>query len=159
MEQSGFAKWLKIITIGIGMLGLLFYFVLLPDYGTGLVESYPEFSGFYWPWLLFAWVTSVPCYLCLLEYWKICYEIGIDNSFSEKNARSLKKISQFLILDSAIVFVGNVILFAMEMNHPGVALLMFFVVIAGVAVSVVAAALSHLVLKASVLEEDNSLTI
>ena len=45
------------------------------------------------------------------------------------------------------------------MNHPGVILMLLLVVFAGVAVAVAAAALSHLVKKAAVLQEESDLTI
>ena len=45
------------------------------------------------------------------------------------------------------------------MNHPGVILYSLIVVFAGVAVSVVSAALSHLVLKAALLQEESDLMV
>ena len=45
------------------------------------------------------------------------------------------------------------------MSHPGVALFSLIVVFAGVAVAVAAAALSYLVKKAAVLQEQSDLTI
>lgn len=45
------------------------------------------------------------------------------------------------------------------MNHPSIVLLSFFIEFFGVAVSVSAAALSHLVMKAAVLQEESDLTI
>ena len=45
------------------------------------------------------------------------------------------------------------------MNHPGVLLLSFAVDFAGVAASVFFAALSHLILKAAKMKEENDLTI
>ena len=45
------------------------------------------------------------------------------------------------------------------MNHPGVILYSLIVVFAGVAVSVASAALSHLVLKAALLQEESDLMV
>ena len=45
------------------------------------------------------------------------------------------------------------------MNHPGIILYSLIVVFAGVAISVAAATLSHLVLKAAKLQEENDLTV
>ena len=56
-------------------------------------------------------------------------------------------------------FVGNVILLFANMSHPGVALFSLLIVFSGVAVAVAAAALSHLVQKAAVLQEQSDLTI
>ena len=46
-----------------------------------------------------------------------------------------------------------------NMSHSGVALFSLLIVFAGVAVAVAAAALSHLVQKAAVLQEQSDLTI
>jgi hypothetical protein len=46
-----------------------------------------------------------------------------------------------------------------NISHPGVALASLIVVFFGVAVCVISAALSHLVMKAALLQEENELTI
>ena len=61
--------------------------------------------------------------------------------------------------DAAFFFVGNVLLFLLNMSHPSVALLSLGVVFVGIAVAVVAAVLSHLVQKAAVLQEQSDWTI
>ena len=47
----------------------------------------------------------------------------------------------------------------LEMNHPGIVLISLIVVFFGSAVAVAAAVLSHLVLKAALLQEQSDLTI
>ena len=47
----------------------------------------------------------------------------------------------------------------MNMNHPGIVLLAMVVVFAGIAVTVAAASLSHLVSRAADLQEQSDLTI
>lgn len=159
MEQSSLSKWLKSIAIGIGTIGLIIYFCIIPLWGKELVRANHELARCYFPWLIFIWITGIPCFLVLIEFWKICCEIGRDNSFSKQNINSLKRISQLLIIDSIILFVGNVILFFAHMNHLGVALIMLFIMFAGIAVAIGSASLSHLVLKAYKMKEENDLTI
>ena len=159
MEQKKLSWWLKGIVIGIGLCGGVVYGYVLPVMGQGLVQDYPEFSGWFWPWLLFLWLTAVPCYMVLLDGWKIASEIGADRSFSTKNARLLKRISILAAGDCAFFFAGNLVFFILNMNHPSVFLASIFVILGGVAVSVAAAVLSHLVYKAAGLQEENELTI
>jgi hypothetical protein len=45
------------------------------------------------------------------------------------------------------------------MNHPNIAIIMMFVMFGLIAVAVFAATLSHLILKASKMREENDLTI
>ncbi len=159
MEQKALSKWLKIIIIGVGICGLVGYFLVIPSFGQSLARQYPEFSGRYLPWLIFIWLTAIPCYIALFFGWKIAANIGADRSFSVENANLLKWISWLAAGDSIYFFAGNVALLLLGMSHPGVVLASLLVVFAGVAITVAAAALSHLVRKAAALQEESDLTI
>lgn len=159
MEQKGLATWLKIILVGVGICGLVVYFVVFPSYGESLVNDYPEFSNRFWPWLIFLWISGIPCYAVLLFGWKIATNIGRDQSFSNANAKYLKWIAWLAAGDGIFFFVGNIVLLFTNMSHPGIALFSLLVVFAGVAVAVASAVLSHLVQKAAVLQEQSDLTI
>ena len=159
MEQKALAKWLKLVLLGMGLCGLAVYFFIIPAYGASLRSLYPEFSNRFWPWLIFLWVSGVPCYVVLALGWRIAANIGRDASFSMDNARCLRHIALLAALDGAYFFLGNLILLFLNMSHPGVVLGSLLVVFAGAAVAVAAAALSHLVRKAALLQEENDLTI
>ena len=159
MEQKALSKWLKLILIGVAFCGLVVYFLVLPAFGQSIVHDYPEFSGWYYPWLIFLWVTGLPCYLALFYGWKIASNIGADRSFCEDNAKYLKWIAWLAAGDAGYFFAGNLVLGFLSMNHPGVMLGSLIVVFAGIAIAVAAAALSHLVKKASALQEESDLTI
>ena len=159
MEQKSLSKWLKLILLGMGICGLAVYFLIVPSFGDSLRSQYPEFADRYWPWLIFIWISGVPCYAVLALGWRIAVNIGRDASFSLANARCLQNIARLAAGDAAFVFLGNVALLFLNMSHPGVVLLSLLVVFAGAAVAVAAAALSHLVRKAALLQEENDLTI
>ncbi len=159
MEQKSLARWLKVILAGIGLCGLVVCFVIIPLCGQELVFQYPEFSFCYYPWLIFLWVTGIPCYIALCFGWKITTNIGQDHSFTKANGMYLKWISRLAAGDSLLFFVGDVAFLFLNLNHPGVALMLLMVVFVGVAISVAAAALSHLVMKAAELQEQSDLTI
>ena len=159
MEQKALAKWLKIILIGVGVCGLIVYGGVIPGYGASLASQYPEFSGRFWPWLIFLWLTGIPCYAALVLGWRVAGNIGKGRSFSQENARLLALISRLAAGDAVFFFVGNVALWLLDMSHPGVVLLSLLVVFAGVAVAVAAACLSHLVRNAADLQEQSDLTI
>ena len=159
MEQKALAKWLKLVLLGTGLCGLAVYLGVIPGYGLSLRSLYPEFSDRFWPWLLFIWVSGVPCYAALVLGWRIAGNIGRDASLSMANARCLRSISLLAALDAAYFFLGNLVLLFLNMSHPGVVLLSLLVVFAGAAVAVAAAALSHLERKAALLQEENDLTI
>ena len=159
MKQTSLSKWLKIIIIGCSICGLLIYALVMPSIGQTLASENPEISSYFWPWLIFIWVTGIPCYIALFFAWKIAANIGVDKSFSLSNAKLLKWISILAAGDAAFFFLGNIVFLLLNMNHPSIVLLSLIIVFAGVAISVAAAALSHLVMKAADLQEQSDLTI
>lgn len=159
MNQKGLANSLKAVIIGIGICGLIIYFYFLPVLGKTIIFSTPENSYCYLPWMIFLWITAIPCYLVLICGWRIASEIGKDNSFSSINAKLLKYISALAAFDSIFLFVGSGILYVLNMSHSSLMLFVIIIVFAGVTVTVAAAALSHLVYKAAALKEETDLTI
>lgn len=159
MKQNTLSKWLQLIIAGVGICGVIIYGAVVPMAARAAVDQFPEFSGCQWPWLILIWVTAVPCYIALVLAWKIAGNIGADRSFSIANAKLLKWISVLAAADSAIFFVGNLIYWLLNMNHPSILLFSFLIEFLGVAISVTSAALSHLVRKAADLQDQSDLTI
>lgn len=159
MKQKHLSNWLKLILIGIALCGLAVYALVVPIYGRILQTSYPELSNRFWPWLLFIWASGIPCYIVLYYAWRIATNIGNDQSFTKQNASLLKKISFLASLDAVFFLIGNVVLLFLNMSHPGVAIASLVIVFVGVAVAVISAALSHLVNKAALLQEQSDWTI
>lgn len=159
MDQLKLMRWLKAVIIGMGICGLVIFIYILPFWGKDLASANPEFSSWYMPWLIFLWISGIPCYAVLFCGFRIACEIGADNSFSKINAKLLKVISFLAAGDSAFLFIGNIVLFLFNMNHPSLFLISLFVVFAGTVVTVASAALSHLVFKAALLRYENDLTI
>lgn len=159
MKQRNLTTWLKFITIAVGLIGALVFFVILPYMGQEIRLANPEYRNAYYPWLLFIWTMAIPCYMVLIFFWSICNQIKLNLSFSEKNIKSLIWISRLAIFDTIYCFVGNAILFFIGMSHPGVFLGFLFVIFVGISIAILSAALSHLAKKASMIEEENELTI
>lgn len=159
MKQATLAKWLKLIIIGVGICGLIVFAVVVPMLAKTMIDSYPEFSNYRWPWMILIWIMAVPCYMVLILAWKIVTNIGLDRSFSVENAKLFKWIAVLAIIDSVILFVGNLIFLFLNMTQPSIVLISFIVEFFGIAISVVAAALSHLVNKAADLQDQSNLTI
>lgn len=159
MKQKNLSGWLKLITIGMALIGAVLYLAVFPVLGSEAVHKYPEYSHCFYPWIIFLWLTAVPCYLVLIFAWKISGNIGNDNSFCKKNADMMKNISVLAALDSAFFFAGNIVYWFIGYNHPSILLASFIVVFIGVAISVDSAALSHLIYKAADMKEENDLTI
>lgn len=159
MTQNALSKWLKVIIICMALLGLAVYIFALPMIGQSITDANPEFSYCYYPWLILLWITGIPCFAVLVFGWKIARNIGLDRSFTHENGKYLKLIAFLAAGDSAFLFVMNTVYIFLNMNHPGVFLMWLVVEFVGVAISVVCAALSHLVNKAAELQLQSDLTI
>lgn len=159
MNQKNLSKWLKLITILVTIMLTFLLFVIIPAYGRDIVCVNSNYSGWYMPWLLFIWLLGIPCYVVLVVFWGICNEIKIDNSFSMKNAKALSIISKLALVDSFVCFLGILVFSSLQMIHISILVVGILVIIVGIAVSVIAAALGHLVQKASKMKEENDLTI
>ena len=159
MSQIKLSKWLKFTIIMVAVCGGIVYLYILPFWGNEFVANNPELKNHYWPWLIFIWITGIPCYIALLYGYKITNEIKKDNSFSEKNARLLKRIAFLAAGDSIFFFIGNIIFMALDMSHPGIVLLSLFISFIGGAIAVAAASLSYLAYKSAQMCEESKLTI
>lgn len=159
MEQKNLARWLKSMIIGVGVCGLIIYVYLVPVMGKEILKSSMENVNNFTPWLIFIWLTGIPCYVVLVLAWQIAENIGKDRSFSDSNANKLKLISYFAAGDSIFFFIVNIIFLILDINKISIVLLSLFIVFAGIVVAVAAAVLSHLVKKAADLQEQSDFTI
>lgn len=159
MNQKKLSLWLKAIIIGVGICGLVIYLGILPNLGDALHGQYPEFAAWHWPWLIFLWITAIPCYAILVLAWKIASNIGEDRSFSADNANLLQHIAWLITGDILFFFLGNAVFFFLSMNHPAILLVSLLICVIGIAVAIAAACLSHLVRKAADLQEQSDFTV
>ena len=152
MDQKKLAVWLKAICVGCALCGLALFGFILPRFLAYVAEEVPDLP--HKAWQAFMWVLALPCYAVLVCIWKMADEIGRDNSFSLENARQLKIIALLAGADAALLLVGNVIFMLTRHSIPTLALVSAFMCFAGLAISVGAACLSHLVHKAAVSQEE-----
>ena len=152
-------RGMKLAALAAALIGLLAAFVFLPMLASALLEEFPAYQKWYWPCLIYGWVVLLPGFAGLWEFWKICVEIGRDNSFSQKNARSLFRICLLALTMAALLAVGVAALCLLGMGLPAllIAMLGFGAVCALVAL--LANALSQLVRRAAAIKSENDLTI
>ena len=157
MDQIKLARWLKAVAVGCAICGLLLFVGVLPRWLSRLSAEHPSFPG--GPWTAFMALLAVPCYGVLVCLWRIADQIARDNSFSQANARALRHIALLSGGDAALLLVGNAVFWLAGRSLFLPAMVSAFVCFAGLAISVAAACLSHLVLKAALLQEEHNLTV
>lgn len=159
MKLKTLSVWMKAILLGFAVCGVIILGIAVPSIGKSIVKAYPEFAGAYLPWMVFLWIAAVPCYIVLALGWQIASNIARDNAFSSANAKLLKAIAILSAVDAVYFFVGNIVLWLLNMNHPGFVLMSLVVVFLGAAICVASSALSHLTSRAADIEDENRLTI
>ena len=157
MDQKKLALWLKALIAGCALCGIVLFGFLLPAWLNDLAADNPCLSG--WAWTAFMWIAAIPCFGVLGCAGRIAGEIGRNNSFSLINARMLTYVAVLAAGDVGFLILGNGVFAILGMNLPLLVLISAFVCFVGLAISVAAACLSHLVLKAAKLQEDSDLTI
>lgn len=164
MKQKEMARWLKLVTVLAAAAGVFLVAVLIPALLDRLIPEDSCAAILWLPLVGFCWLTAAPCFACLFQFWGICTRIGEDRSFCSENAAALKRISQFLFADcacylilSAGIAVLGVIIQARALLLATI--LLVTILLVGVTLTVLSAALSHLILKAAQLQSDVDLTI
>lgn len=159
MKLKKLSKWLKCVLSGFGISGLILCIIVIPAFGLSLRTLYPEFSNRFWPWLIFLLSSSIFYFALIVMAWKIATNIGHNQSFSIINARLLKQMSILSLAASLFFFIGNNVIFLLNMSHPSILLASLVIVFTGIAVSVIFNVLSHLVKIAAELQEQSDWTI
>lgn len=161
MKGKIIARRLNVVLIGLILCGIFVYGVFLPLRGhhMAMMAKGGPFDGAFWPWLLYLWGTAVPCVVAVGYAFSITHTLREGRMFTPQNARRLLMIARWAIGDTVYFFIGQILLFAMGWNHPGVFLMSLFIVFAGAAIATAARALAWLVQKAAELQEESDWTI
>lgn len=159
MSSGTLGRLMRIAVITIAVCGIYLFGYIIPSLGKSIVYDNPEFSGWFWPWWIFAWLFALPCYAVLFLAWKVSGSVRQDKVFTALAAKWVKQGAELLLFDAALLLVGNVVLLFLEKNHPG--MLLFSVVgsMFVVTLAIFAAVLSRYLTKAAVLQEESEGTL
>lgn len=161
MRQTKIARWLKGLVIVLVALGVLFWGwmisvsvyigpvlgeVTLQDRSIIVTAILHAYAGFFY-------------FAILAQFWKVCTEIGRDNSFSMENVKSFHLMSIF----GGAEAIGFVVRIVLDMIDENVSFLWVLFPAAETFVTVVflilCEALSQLILNAYEVKKENELTI
>ena len=159
MSSKSLCQIVRTAVIAVTICGLITCGYILPAIGADIIQSNPEFTHWYLPWLIFLLITSMPCFVILALVWKVSSAIKQERVFTFQTARLVKIAAMIMFCDVIFFFAGNFVLFLLNMNHPGIFFLSFFVDVFGIALALSAAILSRYLTKAAVLQEEADGTI
>ncbi len=160
MRHQTLSKWLRLIIAGAAVCGLIIHALIVPAIGQKIaLSAHGEFRKYYWPWLIFIWVTGAPCYAVLVLIWKVAQNIGLGQAFSPCNAKLLKWVCIVCSVDSLVFLAGNAVFLLLGMSRPAMALFSLLIIFAGFSIAVASAVLSHSIKKALDLHRQSDLNI
>ena len=159
MSSKTLGNLMKVSVFAAVVCGLFLCLFIIPSWGASITGADPEFGGWFWLWLIFVWLFSMPYFTILVYVWKVSSAVIRDTVFTIQTAKWVKTGAVLLLSDAGFLFAGNVVLLLLNMNHPGV--LMFSVIsfIFAVALALLAAVLSRYLTKAAVLQEESEGTL
>ena len=160
MTQKTFANLLKAAVVLALLCCLAVYGLYVPALAEECRNIEASLSSLYLPGLIFVELTFLPILIGLFLAWRVAADIGRDKSFTRENAGRMKNISYLALCDVAYFWLG-ILVFWFGFNAKSGPMLILAALIgsAGIIVAVCAGALSHLILKAAVLREENDLTV
>ena len=160
MTQKTFANLLKAVIVLAFLCCAVVYAFYVPAIAQEAADNFAELAALYVPALVFVELTALPILIALVLAWMIAHAVGQDASFCRANASRMKAISLLALADVAYFWIGVAVLwFGFGVMSGPEFILVVLVGSAGIIVSVCAGALSHLILKASLLREENDLTV
>lgn len=162
MQQKELSLCLKVLdaVITLGCLWLILYF--LPHGGYRLMSGALDFAPFdAWPvqTMVAAFVAATPVATVGIKCWFIFTDIGNDKSFTVVNARRLRTVSIVSLVEAVVFIVIAAICSFVQILVPGMLIVFLICTITSFALSIVGAALSHLTLKAALIQDENDLTV
>ncbi|WP_018758286.1 DUF2975 domain-containing protein [Paenibacillus terrigena] len=159
MKQQELSQWLKMIIVFSGCFGLLLCIYLGPELGKELLLPFERLKALYHPFIAFLWITGIPFFIALLLGWNICSDIRADQTFTDTNASRLKVISILAMVECVLYVSALLYLVIRSSFHVYMFTFILLMIFCAVIIAVFTSMLSHLVRKASEIQEDNELTI
>lgn len=159
MKRIEISKWLKAVTVLIALMGIVFLVFLIPAGVKEFIQIYPGMKHLYGLAMGYIWFIAAECYGMIGCFWRVCNEIGKGNSFSKENAAYFVWISRIAVSIAVVLFAGTLCLGYFNWLNLEIAIILVAGMIGGTAISILAAALSHLILKAYEMKKENELTI
>lgn len=159
MNQHHLSKWLIFVTSIAAACGLFCLLYLAPQMGREMIRDYPKLRYMYTPTLIFIYLNAIPCYIAAGMAMRIFVEIGRDNSFCAANAKRLRTAGNMFLINFVLFAAALIVLAVIRLITPTLSIILMLLAIGALVVSVMCAALSHLVVKAAEIKDENDLTI
>ena len=159
MKSKTFSSLMKLSVLIAALCGAFICVFVIPDFGKNVILLHPEFSTWYWPWMVFALLFALPCFALLVCVWCVSDCVKNETVFTLRTVKYIKTAAVLLFTDAALLFAGNVLLWLLNMNHPGVVLLCVVAAVFEVVIALFAQIIARYVAQAAALQEESDGTL
>jgi len=154
MSSKNLCNFVRAAVIIVAICGIVVCYYLLPALGMSIRDNNPEYANFYFPWLIFLWVTIIPCFVVLVFIWKVSTAIKLETVFTFKTASFFATCTVILFCDVVFFFTGNIVFLVLGLNHVWILFLALIAGIFGITLTVLMALFSRYLTKAATLQEE-----
>lgn len=151
MSSKTLCAWVRFAVIAAAICGGFFCFVF-PSWTKNILSELYGTQGAYL-WIGYVLLSTVPFFVVLCLIWRVAGAIRNERVFTERTAKTIHTAAIWLFSDAIYVFLGNIVLFLMNINHPGIVLCIMAGVLLLIVFGVLAAVLSRYISKAAELQE------
>lgn len=155
-QQQKICNYLKALTVVLVILVLAFFT------GATLYAFHVKkllYGDFIWTFIFFSWFIAILCILTLALFWKVCTQIGNDNSFSLENAMYFHRMALLGVIAGVSYLVRPVYYGIMKCFRIETLVYSIFLALACAAFFILCEALSKLIRNAYDIKQENDLTI
>lgn len=168
------ALLLKVMIIGFALLGIWVYGRLVPgDLEVAIIEHVNgmmaniEMTDYYREYLTMAYwgltilfaCTGIPCYIVLALTWKMASTLEENKPFVLENAKRLKRIAQFSLINIPLGIVCIIAFWIVLDIYSELIYIMASACLFAIPFAIVTWALSYMIEKAAEIQMENDLTI
>ncbi len=151
MSSKTLCAWVRFAVIAAAICGG-FLCLVFPSWMKNILSELYGTQGSYL-WIGYVLLSAVPCFAVLCLIWRVAGAIRYEKVFTEETAKTIHTAAIWLFSDAIYVFLGNIVLFLMNINHPGIVLCIMAGVLLLIVFGVLAAVLSRYISKAADLQE------
>jgi hypothetical protein len=159
MSSKTLGRLMYASVIAVALCGLMICLLVVPAVGRDIVLANPEFSGWFWPWLVFVWLFALPCFGILVYVWKVSGAVANEAVFTVRTAGWVRMGSLLMFAAAVIALVGNVVLAWLGMHHFGVLLAWIVADIFAFTLALLVGVLSRYLVRAAELQEESEGTL
>jgi hypothetical protein len=161
-RKQGSTIFLKVVIFLIGITVLALCIFWLPGIANRDAEANPETAYLQYPFLVCAYVLSIPFFGALYQAFKLLTYIDRNKAFSELSVRALRYI-KYCAITISIVIVGGIIIsiviFYRSEDITGIIMLALISIFASNVIATFAAVLQKLLKEAINIKSENELTV